>query len=245
MAEYDRIGQSYTAHRVPDPRIAAQILAALGDAGAVLNVGAGAGSYEPDDGRTVLAVEPSATMRAQRPAGAAPCVAGVAGALPFADGSLEAAMTVLSVHHWPDQRAGLEEMRRVAHRQVLLTFDPTFHASFWMVRDYLPESAGLAGSNPLTPDEIARQLKGRVETVSVPADCTDGFFWAFWKRPEAYLDPAVRSGISAIAQLPEEVVARAMDRLAADLDSGAWHDRNRELVACEEIDGGYRLVIAG
>ena len=245
-AEYDRIGRTYTAYRRADPRIAGQVLAALGGARSVLNVGAGTGSYEPVDGRWVAAIEPSATMRAQRPDGSAPCAAGVAGALPFADGAFDAAMTVLSIHHWPDQRAGLDELRRVSRRQVILTFDPAFHATFWMVRDYLPESASLPGSLPMTPEAIAQHLGGgAVRTVPVPADCTDGFYWAYWKRPEAYLDPAVRAGISGIAQLPHALVAERMAHLADDLSSGAWYERCGALLDLDEIDGGYRLVVAG
>jgi SAM-dependent methyltransferase len=244
-AEYDRIGGSYRAHRRPDPRIARQVLAALDGAASILNVGAGTGSYEPDDGRSVIALEPSATMRAQRPAGAAPCVAGVAGALPFPDGAFDAVMTVLSLHHWPDQRAGLDEMRRVADRQVVLTFEPSAHASFWLVAEYLPEVDELPGSRPLATDAIAEHLGGTVELVPVPADCHDGFFTAFWKRPEAYLDPVVRAGISACSQLPTEVVDRAMVRLAADLADGSWSARHGALLDRDEIDGGYRLVVAG
>ena len=246
MAEHDRIGRTYSASRQPDARIAAQILAALGDAATVVNVGAGSGSYEPHDGRSVVAVEPSAIMRAQRPADAASCIAAVAGALPFDDHAFDAAMTVLSIHHWPDQRAGLDELLRVAGRQVVLTFDPSFHARFWLVRDYLPESMDLPGSLPMTPQAIAEHLgDGQVQTVPVPTDCADGFFWAFWKRPEAYLDPQVRAGISGIAQLPAALVSERMDRLAADLASGAWYDRNAELLDHDEVDGGYRLVVAG
>lgn len=242
---YDTIGRRYAAHRRPDPRIARQVLAALGDAGSVLNVGAGAGSYEPDDGRTVVAVEPSAVMRAQRPADAAPCVGAVAGALPFADRSFDATLTSFSIHHWPDQRAGLDELRRVASRNVLLTFDPTFHNRFWLVRDYVPEAAQVAGAHPLRPGQIAEHLGGgTVATVPVAADCLDGFFWAYWRRPEAYLDPTVRAGISGLALLPDELVAVRMARLADDLESGAWHERNRDLLDLDEVDAGYRLVIA-
>lgn len=244
-AEYDRIGRSYAGRRQPDPRIAAQILEALGGAERVLNVGAGAGSYEPAD-RSVVALEPSVTMRAQRPGGAAPCVAGVAGALPFADGAFDAAMTVLSLHHWPDQRAGLAELQRVSRRQVILTFDPAFHDRLWVVRDYLPEAADLPGSRPLGVDAIAEHLgRGEVQVVPVPADCLDGFFWAYWRRPEAYLDPSVQASISGIAQLPADVVARGTAALATDLASGRWHERNAHLLERSEIDGGYRLVVAG
>lgn len=244
-AIYDGIGRSYASHRRPDPRIADQVSWALGDARSVLNVGAGAGSYEPDDGRTVVALEPSATMRAQRRDGSAPCVAGVAGALPFGDGSFEATLTTFSIHHWPDQRAGLDELRRVAPRNVILTFDPAFHDQFWLVRDYVPEAAEVPGAQPLDPMQILEHLGGgAVQMVWVPADCHDGFFWAYWRRPEAYLDPAVRAGISGLALLPDDLVAERMERLAADLASGAWHERNADLLALDEVDAGYRLIIA-
>jgi len=243
-AEYDRIGRSYAASRRPDPRIAAQVDAALGGARSVLNVGAGTGSYEPDD-RDVVALEPSATMRAQRPAGSAPCVGGVAGGLPFPAGAFDATLTVFSIHHWPDQRAGLDELRRVAPRHVIITFDPGFHNRFWLVRDYVPEAADLPGSWPLPPEAIVEHLgRGTVEPVPVPADCADGFFWAFWRRPEAYLDPTVRAGISGLAQLPDDLVAERMRRLEADLDSGAWHERNADLLERDEVDAGYRLIVA-
>ncbi|MGN6693807.1 MAG: class I SAM-dependent methyltransferase [Aquihabitans sp.] len=244
-AIYDGIGRSYRTHRQPDPRIADQVLWALGDAERVLNVGAGTGSYEPADGRTVVAVEPSETMTAQRPAGSAPCVRGVAGALPFADGSFDATLTSFSIHHWPDERAGLDELRRVAPRNVILTFDPAFHDQFWLVRDYVPEAAEVPGSKPMDPYEIVEHLGGgAVQMVWVPADCQDGFFWAYWRRPEAYLDPVVRAGISGLALLPDDLVAERMERLAADLASGSWHERNADLLALDEVDAGYRLVIA-
>ena len=245
-AIYDGIGRGYASHRRPDPRIARQVLDALGPSQRVLNVGAGAGSYEPDDGRTVIALEPSAVMRAQRPIGSAPCVSGVAGALPFPDDSFDATLTVFSIHHWPDQRAGLDELRRVAPRNVVLTFDPAFHNRFWLVRDYVPEAADVPGSTPLTPAEVADHLGGgAVEVVPVPADCVDGFFWAYWRRPEAYLDPAVRAGISGLAQLPEDLVESRMVRLATDLASGVWHQRNADLLTLDEVDAGYRVVRAG
>lgn len=245
-AVYDTIGRGYASHRQPDPRIAAQVMDALGSSRRVLNVGAGAGSYEPGDGRSVIALEPSAVMRAQRPTGAAPCVGGVASALPFPGGCFDATLTVFSIHHWPDQRAGLDELRRVAPRNVILTFDSAFHERFWVVRDYLPEVMDLPGSVPMAPDQICDHLGGgAVACVPVPADCLDGFFWAYWRRPEAYLDPTVRAGISGFAQLPDDLVASRMEHLAADLASGAWHERNAELLALDEVDAGYRLVVAG
>jgi SAM-dependent methyltransferase len=244
MATYDRIGLGYADRRRPDPRIEAQIHVALGEARSVLNIGAGTGSYEPADGRTVVAVEPSAVMRSQRRAGAAPCVAGVAGLLPFADGSFDVAMTVLSLHHWPDPLAGLHEMRRVSGRQVVLTFEIDVGDDLWLLDDYLPEVQQLPASKTLRPDEIIAALGGgRVEVVAVPHDCTDGFMSAYWRRPEAYLDPDVRAAISGIAQLDERLVEERMARLASDLDSGDWARRHAALLDLESIDAGYRLVV--
>jgi SAM-dependent methyltransferase len=242
---YDRIGSGYAGPRQPDPRIAEQVRAALGDARRVVNVGAGAGSYEPAD-RFVVAVEPSATMRAQRPVGSAPCVAGVAGALPFPDGAFDACLAVLTIHHWPDQAAGLDELHRVASRHVVLTFDPAAHLDFWLVRDYLPEVADLPASYPLAPAEVATRLGGgQVHPVPVPADCRDGFLLAYWRRPEAYLEPAVRASISALALLPDDLVALRMARLEADLADGTWRERHGHLLERDTYDDGYHLVIAG
>ena len=139
-ALYDTIGIDYARLRRADPRIAAQIDHALAHARTVLNVGAGAGSYEPAN-RAVTALEPSAEMIAQRPPGAAPVVQGSAEAIPFADRSFDAVMGVLTIHHWPDQRGGIRELCRVAReRVVLLTFDP--QARPWLT-DYLPELVAL------------------------------------------------------------------------------------------------------
>src|SRR5690349_14249046 len=190
---YDTIGATYTVTRRTEPRIAARIWAALGDAQSVLNVGAGTGSYEPTD-RDVTAVEPSALMRAQRPAGAAPCVAATAENLPFEDQSFDAAMAVSTIHHWPDPIAGLREMQRVARRVVVLTHDTSYAGwlgRFWLTRDYLPEVANLiVGRSSLT--SLAGAIGGRTEPVLIPWDCVDGFFEAHWRRPEAYLDENVR-----------------------------------------------------
>ncbi|MCU1351230.1 MAG: SAM-dependent methyltransferase, partial [Acidimicrobiales bacterium] len=241
---YDEIGIGYAGHRRADPRIAARIHRALGDAASVLDVGAGTGSYEPP-GRRVVAVEPSPVMLAQRPVGAAPAVRATAGALPVRDGAFDAALVVLSLHHWPDPWAGLAELRRVARRQVVLTFDPVDHEAFWLVDDYLPAIAELASAHPPGPAAVAEALGGAVEVVPVPHDCVDGFMWAWWRRPEAYLDAGVRAAISAIAQLPPGVVEPAMARLADDLATGRWHERHGHLLARQEIDGGFRLVVAG
>ena len=217
---YDTIGATYTVTRRTEPRIAAQIWAALGDARTVLNVGAGTGSYEPPD-RDVLAVEPSALMRAQRPSDAAPCVAGAAESLPFDDQSFDAAMAVCTVHHWRDPVAGLREMRRVARRVVVFLFDTSDADQFWLTRDYLPEFAALRGCRVLAalPD-LADAIGARTEPVPIPWDCADGFFEAYWRRPEAYLDEDVRRGISVWDAVGPDAEQRAVRSLRDDLASG-------------------------
>jgi SAM-dependent methyltransferase len=239
---YDTLGLGYTAVRREDPRLAARIRAALGDARTVVNVGAGTGSYEPAD-LDVTAVEPSAVMRVQRPAGAAPAVDARAEELPFDDNSFDAAMSVLSIQHWDEVDRGLAEMRRVARRRVVLfQWDPAFVDDFWLTRDYLPSFRLLPG---MTIPDIAAVLGAtRVESVPLPHDCRDGFLMAFWRRPEAYLDPAVRAGISVFTRLPQAEVEEMAGRLRADLESGRWQRRHRRLLELEELDLGYRLLVA-
>jgi SAM-dependent methyltransferase len=238
---YDTIGAQYARHRVPDARIAAQIHAALGDAGIVCNVGAGTGSYEPTD-RAVIAVEPSSRMLAQRNR---PAVRAVAEALPFASGAFDAAMAVLTVHHWRDIDAGLAEMCRVARRRVVLSFDWRRHSEFWLVRDYVPEIAELDLRAP-SIERIASALgANRVEPVMIPFDCSDGFLAAYWRRPERYLDASVRACISGLAQLAPALVERGISKLRADLDSGRWHQRYAQLQSEHAMDWGYRLIISG
>jgi ubiquinone/menaquinone biosynthesis C-methylase UbiE len=242
---YDTIGATYNVTRRTEPRIAAHVWAALGDARTVLNVGAGTGSYEPS-GRDVIAVEPSALMRAQRPTDAAPCVAASAESLPFEDQSFDAAMAVSTVHHWQDPIAGLREMRRVARRVVVFTFDSSdtaWRRRFWLTRDYLPEVADLlVGRPPLS--EQARAIAARVEPVLIPWDCADGFFEAYWRRPEAYLDESVRRGISVWASVGPDAEQRALHSLRDDLSSGRWAERNRDLVDLDAAELGLRLLIA-
>jgi SAM-dependent methyltransferase len=242
---YDRIGRAYTRTRQPDPRIAAAIRAALGDARTLVNVGAGAGAYEPRD-RRVVAVEPSRAMVAQRPAGAAPCVRAVAERLPFRDRAVEASLAVLTVHHWQDQAAGLAELRRIAERRVVvLTWDPAFGGGYWLTAEYFPEMLDLDRPRFPTMATLHRWLGPvRVTPVPVPHDCRDGFLGAFWRRPEAYLDPAVRGGISSFAQIRPERVERGLRRLAEDLRSGRWEAAHGALRRRESLDLGYRLVVA-
>jgi hypothetical protein len=239
---YDAIGATYTVTRRTEPRIAAQVWAALGDARTVLNVGAGTGSYEPP-GRDVTAVEPSAVMRAQRPAGAAPCVAATAESLPFEDQSFDAAMAFSTIDHWQDPIAGLREMRRVSRRVVAFTYDASDPGLFWLNRDYLPEFAGLwAGQPSLT--ELARAIGARTEPVLVPWDCADGFYHAYWRRPEAYLDEHVRRGTSIWARVGPDAEQRAVRSLRDDLASGRWAERNRDLADLDAAELGLRLLIA-
>jgi SAM-dependent methyltransferase len=242
---YDTIGTGYPITRRTEPRIAAQIWAALGDAQTVVNVGAGTGSYEPLD-RNVTAVEPSALMRAQRRPGTAPCVAAEADNLPFPDRCFDAAMAVSTVHHWPDALAGLRELRRVANRVVVFTFDDAeigWQQRFWLTRDYLPEFADLfVGRVPI--DALAEAINARIEPVLVPWDCADGFFEAYWRRPEAYLDEQVRRGISVWTRVGPDAERRAVHKLHRDLDSGRWTQRNREILDLPAADVGLRLLIA-
>jgi SAM-dependent methyltransferase len=233
----------YTTFRREDPTLAARIRAALGDVRTVVNVGAGAGAYEPAD-LEVTAVEPSAVMRAQRPAHAAPAVDARAERLPFEDDAFDASMSVLSIQHWDDPGRGLAELRRVARRRVVLfAWDPACLNDSWLVRDYLRGFASLVPVDYTLADAVAALGGGRVEPVPIPHDCRDGFLHAYWRRPRAYLDPRVRSGISAFALMDGREVETAIAKLAADLDSGEWERRNAELLELDELDLGYRLVV--
>ena len=241
---YDQIGRGYTVTRRPDPRIARQIVDALGDARSILNVGAGTGSYEPDR-ISVIAVEPSIEMIRQRLSGAAPVVQARAERLPFPDRSFDAALAILTIHHWSDLPRGLAELRRVARRRVvILTWDPAYNDRFWLATDYLPEIIELDRKRFQTMPELAGLLR-EVDPipVMVPADCHDGFQGAYWARPEAYLDPNVRRGISTFALLPAGKVRDGIDRLADDLRSGRWDERFGHLRRAQTIDLGYRLIV--
>jgi SAM-dependent methyltransferase len=238
---YDTIGLNYADLRKPDPRIGAMIHAALGPARTVLNVGAGAGSYEPVD-RVVTAVEPSLEMIKQRRADAALVIQGLAEELPFADGSFEASMAVLTVHHWSDQGAGLRELQRVTSGPVvILTYDPAFRG-FWLA-DYIPELIAL-DEVQMPAMDLYKQWLGPVtiSPVPIPHDCSDGFLCAYWRRPDAYLDPRVRSAISSFWKVGD--VSAALERLAADLRSGAWKERYGKLLEMDTLDLGYRLVVS-
>ncbi|MGZ4309104.1 MAG: methyltransferase domain-containing protein [Gaiellaceae bacterium] len=236
---YDKIGGGYTSTRRADPRIAGAIRKALGDATSVVNIGAGSGSYEPTD-LEVVPVEPSETMIRQRPASLPPALRGTAEKLPLTDQSVDAALAVLAAHHWRDRPAAFAEIRRVARkRAVFFTHDPD--AEFGWLGDYFP---GLAGSRYPRLAEFDALGEVTVEPVPVPADCTDGFTAAYWRRPQAYLDESVRANMSTFALLDERVVADGVTRLTRDLADRSWHHLYGSLLTLGELDVGYRLVVA-
>jgi SAM-dependent methyltransferase len=237
---YDQIGAGYAEHRRPDPRLASAILGALGDADSIVNVGAGTGSYEPRD-RLLVAVEPATAMIGQRPALAAPVVRACAEALPFADGAFAASLALLTLHHWSDWRSGLREMLRISRRRVVLfTWDPASKDS-WL-SDYFPhvvESDRLRFPSLAALQGILGEME--VTTIPIPHDCTDGFMGAYWRRPSAYLDPAVRRAISSLATGASSI---SLARLADDLNTGAWAAKHGEVLKHADLDLGYRLVTA-
>jgi SAM-dependent methyltransferase len=242
--DYEQIGGVYNRHRRGDPRIAARIEAALGAAETVVNVGAGTGSYEPAN-RWVLAVEPSAAMRAQRPPGSAPAIAARAERLPLDDDSVDAAMACVTIHHWDPQDAGLAELRRVARGPVVVFTFELDALPPWQL-DLFREGVEAERPRFRTTAEVAADLGGRtrVELIPTPADCTDGFFEAYWNRPEVLLDPDVRAGQSVWKHLDPGVEEEIVERLRAELESGAWDRDHGHLRALDSFDGALRLVIS-
>jgi SAM-dependent methyltransferase len=244
---YDRIGHGYASTRREEPRIAARIQSALGDARTVVNVGAGAGSYEPRE-RQVIAIEPSDVMAAQRPRELAPAIRASAHDLPLRDASVDAALSVLSLHHWDDQREqGVRELRRVARGPVVLvTCDPHVSCSWWLMSDYLPEVAALDGRTFPSMSRLAGWLGGTtsVEVIPIPRDCTDWMLLSFWAHPERVLDPIARNATSGFARLEPAIVERCVESMSRDLASGLWHERHGHLRALDEFDAGLRLVVS-
>jgi len=239
FGSYDTIGVNYSNLRKPDSRIELAISKALGPAETVLNVGAGTGSYEPAE-RQITAIEPSAEMISQRNTEAAPAIQGYAEKLPFDDKSFDASMAILTVHHWSDQEKGLKEMRRVTRGPVVvLTFDP-FYPGPWLT-DYIPELVELDQViMPKMTDYEAWLGPVDISPVPVPHDCTDGFLYAYWRRPRAYLDPTIRAAMSSFWTL--NTVSEGLERLERDLESGAWTARYSDLLGEEVCDVGYRLI---
>jgi SAM-dependent methyltransferase len=246
-ARYDTIGVGYARRRREDPELAARIAAALGDARTVVNVGAGTGAYEPRD-RYVVAVEPSDVMAAQRPRGLGPAIRGEAAALPLRDDAVDAAMAVLTIHHWDDgQERGVRELRRVARGPVVIvTFDPDVSAQTWLFVDYLPEVAELDHRIFPALADLRSWLGGEVtvEPVPVPADTPDWTLGSFWAHPERVLDPLARAATSGFARMPSAVVRRVVADVARDLASGAWDERHGHLRQLPSLDVGQRLLVA-
>lgn len=245
-ARYERIGHGYATMRREEPAIRAHIHAALGDARTVINVGAGTGSYEPRD-RHVVAVEPSDVMANQRSRALAPAIRATAAALPLRDGAVDAAMAILTVHHWDDTReAGVRELRRVARDVVaILTFDPEISAQMWLLRDYLVEVAALDRRIFPAPETLASWLGGDVTVapVPIPRGCVDWMLGAFWAHPERVLDAEARAVTSGFARMPEAVVSRVVADVARDLADGTWDRKNGHLRALDAHDVGLRLVV--
>lgn len=241
MARYDTIGLGYRNYRIPDSRIATQLHSALGSATSVLNIGAGVGSYEPLD-RDVTALEISRVMIEQRSPEAAPVIQGRAESLPFADNSFDAALAVLTLHHWQDQAAGLREAVRVARQHVVLLSWAGFNNRFWLC-DYFPEIEHIDAEIFPTIEWIETVTGCQVQSsvLPIPADCSDGFMCAWWRRPEAYLDPGVRAAISTFPRL-DNVEPRIV-QLKRDIDSGEWQRCNSELLDLEYMDYGYRVLV--
>ena len=239
---YDTIGRSYSTRRQPDPRLAARLHALIGCESTVLNVGAGTGSYEPAQ-NVVVAVDPSAVMLSQRARSAAPAARAVAEALPFENNAFDVVLAILTVHHWTDQRRGLEECARVARdRVIILTWDPDADG-FWLVRDYFPEILDI-DRRSFPSMQLLSAVLGPIDVqpLPIPGDCVDGFLGAYWHRPEAYLDEEVRAGISTFSRLAS--IGPQLERLERDLASGDWERRNAELRHRADLDVGYRLVVA-
>ncbi|MEU4162116.1 class I SAM-dependent methyltransferase [Actinoplanes sp. NPDC026670] len=242
--DYETNGRGYAVQRRSDPRIAALIHAALGEARTVLNVGAGAGSYEPAD-RYVVAVEPSARMRAQRPPAAVPAIDATAEDLPFDDGAFDAVMATVTVHQWADPGRGLAELRRVARGPVVvLTFDGDALDRFWLA-EYAPELIAAERRRFPAISTIAAAIGASTDVVEVPIpiDCTDGFTEAFYARPEQFLDSRVRAAQSAWGFVDDTATDRAVGRLRADLDSGAWDNRYQHLRNQPQFTGSLRLLV--
>jgi len=239
---YDALGSTYRDHRRPDERIAAAVARALGDAHTVVNVGAGTGAYEPHD-RAVVAIEPSITMIRQRPRGSAPVVQASALQLPFVDGAFEAALAVLTVHHWPDRSRGLTELARVVRdRVVIVTWDPST-SGFWLTEGYFPELVDIDRQILPTMEELRRILGAiAIYPLPIPYDCSDGFLGAYWRRPHAYLDAGIRRAISTFSKLTDTQAGLA--RLRRDIEDGTWHRRYGHLLRRRELDVGYRIVVA-
>lgn len=244
MTLYDHTGRTYTRTRQPDPRFAAVVDDAVRGMESIADVGAGSGSYEPTG--TVIAVEPSQVMIAQRPPTAAPAVKAVAEQLPIRTDAVDAALAVLTVHHWTDLDRGIAELKRIARRRIIiLTWEHTVFREFWLVRDYLPAAAETDARLAVALPRLTALLgEVSITSIPIPHDCVDGFGGAYWRRPEAYLDETVRAGMSMLALTPAALLQDGLNRLHDDLTTDRWARRNAELLGKSHLDLGYRLLTA-
>lgn len=244
---YNQIGSFYSQTRREDPAIYNKIIGALGNSKTVINIGAGTGSYEPRD-RTVVAVEPSEVMIKQRSFQCIPSVRAMADSLPFIDKSFDASMTVISIHHWhPNQRKGIEEMRRVARNKVLIvTYDSRVCEQMWLTTDYIPETANLDRDTLPTPEDICEWLNcnTKVETIPISRDTPDWMFGSFWAHPERVLDPIARASTSGFSRQPKKVIDRVVANISRDLESGKWDEKYGHLRELVEYDAGLRIITA-
>jgi len=243
-ANYGIIGRNYTSYRQPDPSIARQIHRALGPAQRILNVGAGAGSYEPTD-RVVTAVEPSASMRAQRPGHLTRAIDAVAESLPFADSSFDASMAIFTIHQWKDLEAGLREVRRVTRGPiVMMSCAGDLVERFWLA-DYAPGMAAIEASRYPALERLSAAL-GRieVETVPIPLLCTDGFNEAYYGRPEMFLDEGARLANSAWSFVDRATSDGYVARLRRDLEDGTWDARHGHLRTQPAFEGALQLFVS-
>jgi len=242
--DYDGSKVDYVSYRQTDPVIEAQIHRALGDAQTILNVGGGAGSYEPVD-RYVVAIEPSVEMRRKRST-TRPAVIGSAEQLPFDDKSFDASMAIFTIHHWKDLRRGLEEMRRVTRGPVVIvSCDPLRLYDFWMV-EYGKEVLDIEARRYPAIDTV----KGcfgedtMVTSVSIPRDCRDGFQEAYYARPERLLDDHVRAAQSAWGFLSKDVEQDIVHRLRTALRDGSWDRQFGHFRTAPTFEGSLRLIIS-
>lgn len=238
--DYDQLAEQYRSYRKPDPRIAARIEFHIQGAQRVLNVGAGMGSYEPEDCQ-VVAIEPSRDMIANRKESKTTLVQGFAENLPFGDNDFDVSMGILTIHHWSDIALGLQEMLRVTKVKIVLFTWIGYGGNFWL-EDYIPEIVGVDEKLFPTLEELDQILGGiSVETIGIPYDCADGFMCAYWQRPGMYLDPEVRKAISTFTRIPD--IQGRLERLQDDIDSGVWRKKYSQLFEKESLDLGYRLVV--
>jgi SAM-dependent methyltransferase len=246
-ARYDEIGCDYATTRREDPWLRDRVMSALGDSGTIVNVGAGTGSYEPGD-RYVIAIEPSDVMAAQRPAELVPAIRGSAAPLMLRDNSVDAAMAILTIHHWDDQlESGVGELRRVARGPVvILTVDADVSADMWLLRDYLPEAAALDCATFPAIACLVEWLGGTVEvqTILTARDTPDWTLASFWAHPERVLDKTARNATSGFARMDAAVVERVVADVGRDLRNRTWDQRYGHLRHLDELDVGMRLVVA-